>query len=101
MRRSNIERLLPLSIRTELIERLKESGFSGYDAHSEWLKSAGHNFSKSAVHRFGQKIEAGMIPPERLTSIQLRLRCLELAAQENPPASDLKQRAEELLKWLG
>lgn len=100
MRKPSISRL-PGEVRESLIARLRVSGFSDYDSHSDWLRTAGYDISKSAVHRFGQQIEAEGISPERLAIIQLRVRCLEVAASANPGASDLKEKADELLEWAG
>lgn len=100
MRKASISRL-PAGIREGLVARFHASGFCDYDAHAEWLRSVGYDISKSAVHRFGQQIEAEGISPERLAIIQLRLRCLEVAASANPGSPDVKEKADELVEWVG
>lgn len=100
MRKSSIIRL-PAEIRDGLVARLHARGFCDYEAHSEWLRSVGYDISKSAVHRFGQQVEADEISPGRLAIIQLRLRCLEMAASANPGSPDLKEKADELAEWVG
>ena len=48
---------LPKSVRDWLDKSLVEGNFSGYELLSEALKEKGYQISKSAVHRYGQKIE--------------------------------------------
>jgi len=48
---------LPANIQHELRERLIDSGFGNYEGHSAWLKSIGYTVSKSALHKFGQRLE--------------------------------------------
>ena len=49
---------LPVTVRDELNGRLIANGFSDYVALSEWLLNQGYTVSKSAVHRWGQELEA-------------------------------------------
>ena len=55
-RRSKIEGLPP-DVRRWLEQALTEHGFGGYDALAELLAGKGFVISKSAIHRYGQKIE--------------------------------------------
>lgn len=55
-RRSDIERLLPINIKRELNEKLYCNGFSEYQKLSDWLKSLDYDISKSAIHRYAQKL---------------------------------------------
>ena len=48
---------LPKPVRDWLDKHLIEENFSGYELLSEALKEKGYQISKSAVHRYGQKIE--------------------------------------------
>lgn len=48
---------LPVDVRHWLERALTESGFSGYEALEEMLAERGYSISKSAIHRYGQKIE--------------------------------------------
>ncbi len=55
-RRNNIEQL-PRSVRDWLDKALLEGNFSGYQALEALLRDKGFQISKSAIHRYGQKIE--------------------------------------------
>lgn len=55
-RRSSIDGL-PDEVRRWLERALAESGFSGYQELEALLRDKGYVISKSAIHRFGQKIE--------------------------------------------
>lgn len=55
-RRSSIEGL-PEEVRRWLERALTDSNFSGYHALEAMLKDKGFAISKSAIHRYGQKIE--------------------------------------------
>ena len=48
---------LPVDVRHWLERALTESGFSGYEALETMLSERGYSISKSAIHRYGQKIE--------------------------------------------
>ena len=48
---------LPEEVRRWLERALTESGFSGYEQLEEVLAGKGFSISKSAIHRYGQKIE--------------------------------------------
>lgn len=48
---------LPPEVRRWLERALTESGFSGYEALETMLSERGFAISKSAIHRYGQKIE--------------------------------------------
>lgn len=54
--RSSIEQL-PEEVRRWLERALTENGFSGYVELEKLLKEKGYQISKSAIHRYGQKIE--------------------------------------------
>ena len=55
-RRSSIDGL-PEEVRRWLERALADSNFSGYQALEEMLRERGYAISKSAIHRYGQKIE--------------------------------------------
>lgn len=55
--RSQIEQL-PDDVRRWLERALTENGFSGYVELENLLKEKGYSISKSAIHRYGQKIES-------------------------------------------
>ena len=48
---------LPEEVRRWLERALTESGFSGYEQLEAMLTEKGFSISKSAIHRYGQKIE--------------------------------------------
>jgi hypothetical protein len=54
--RAKIE-TLPEDVRRWLERALTDSGFSGYEALEDMLRGKGYHISKSAIHRYGQKIE--------------------------------------------
>lgn len=55
-RRSSIQLLLKPDDLEELNRRLQESFFSNYTQHTQWLKGKNYNVTRSAVHRYGQKL---------------------------------------------
>lgn len=55
-RRGKID-ALPADVRRWLERALTDSGFSGYEALEAMLAERGFAISKSAIHRYGQKIE--------------------------------------------
>jgi hypothetical protein len=55
-RRSTIDGL-PNDVRRWLERALADANFSGYQALEEMMRERGYAISKSAIHRYGQKIE--------------------------------------------
>ena len=51
---------LPEPVRQALNCELSARNFSGYEALEDWLRDQGFEISKSAIHRYGQKIERRM-----------------------------------------
>lgn len=49
---------IPLNLRDELDGRLRNSGYSGLVALSDWLKGLGYEVGKSAVHRYSVELRA-------------------------------------------
>ena len=49
--------VLPDTVRHALERRLVESGFADYTELADWLQAEGYQISRSAVHRYGQKVE--------------------------------------------
>lgn len=49
---------LPPEVRDDLNGRLLANGFRDYEALATWLQEAGYEISKSALHRWGQNLEA-------------------------------------------
>lgn len=58
-RRSSVDGL-PEEVRRWLQRALAESNFGGYKALEDVLREQGYLISKSAIHRYGQKIERRM-----------------------------------------
>ena len=59
-RRSSIDGL-PEEVRRWLERALAENNFSGYVALEDMLRERGYSISKSAIHRYGQKIYVTVI----------------------------------------
>lgn len=55
-KRSVIDQL-PEAVRHEFERKLVENGFADYQALSEWLQQQGYEISRSAAHRYGQKVQ--------------------------------------------
>ena len=89
--RSTVE-LLPEDVRHALERRLAESGFSNYSELTDWLKSQGFEISRSAVHRFGQKVE------RRFASIKASTEAARLIAEGASDEGDT--RSEALMAML-
>ena len=51
---------LPDDVRRWLERALSEQNFSGYEALEAMMRDKGYSISKSAIHRYGQKIERRM-----------------------------------------
>lgn len=51
---------LPEDVRRWLERALSEQGFAGYEALEAMMRDKGYAISKSAIHRYGQKIERRM-----------------------------------------
>lgn len=70
---------LPQPLVDELNQRLINSGFTGYEGLSAWLKAEGYDISKSAVIRHGSSLEAEF---EEAMADARRTRALARAARE-------------------
>ena len=89
--RSSVE-LLPEEVRHALERRLAELGFAHYSELTDWLKSQGFEISRSAVHRFGQKVE------RRFASIKASTEAARLIADGAADEGDT--RSEALMAML-
>ncbi len=89
--RSSVE-LLPEEVRHALERRLAELGFANYSELTDWLKSQGFEISRSAVHRFGQKVE------RRFASIKASTEAARLIADGAADEGDT--RSEALMAML-
>lgn len=57
MQRGHVFTELPIEVRVELDARIRSSNYSGYAELARWLRDSGYDVSKSAVHRYGQKLQ--------------------------------------------
>jgi Protein of unknown function (DUF3486) len=57
--------LLPIPVKSQLDERLIQSGFGGYIGLSEWLKEQGFEISKSSIGEYGKDFK------DRLAALKL------------------------------
>jgi hypothetical protein len=60
---------LPEETREALNRELSRRNFSGYEALEDWLREQGFEISRSAIHRYGQKIERRMAAIKASTEI--------------------------------
>lgn len=90
-KRSNID-MLPENIRLAFERRLAENGFANYTELTKWLNGQGYEVSRSAVHRYGQKIE------RRFASIKASTEAARLIAEGAADEGDA--RSEALMAML-
>lgn len=57
MSRRNVVETLPPEVRAMIRDLLYQSGFSDYTGLVNELQAQGHNISRSALHRFGKKLQ--------------------------------------------
>ncbi|QEY23517.1 MULTISPECIES: DUF3486 family protein [Neisseriaceae] len=74
-RRSTVEQL-PEAVRHEFERKLVENGFADYQALAGWLQAQGYEISRSAAHRYGQKVE------KRFKSIKASTEAARLLAEK-------------------
>lgn len=84
--RSKVQQM-PDDVRRQLDKALLERGFSGYDALETWLHGIGISVSKSAIHRYGQKLE------RRLSAIKASTEAAKLIADAAPDDADQRSGA--------
>lgn len=85
-RRSSVD-ALPPEVRSWLDRALTDSGFSGYQELEALLRTKGYVISKSAIHRYGQKIE------RRLAAIRASTEASKLLADASPDDKDARSEA--------
>lgn len=85
-KRSTVERL-PQEIRHELERKLADNGFSDYTSLAEWLHTQGYEISRSAVHRYGAKIQ------RRFANIKASTEAARLIAQGASDEADTRSEA--------
>ena len=89
--RSTIEKL-PEAVRHEFERKLVENGFSDYQAIAEWLQAQGYEISRSAAHRYGQKVQ------RRFAAIKSSTEAARLIAEGASDEGDT--RSEALMAML-
>lgn len=85
-RRGKVEGL-PEEVRRWLERALMDSGFSGYDALKEMLAERGYVMSKSAIHRYGSKIE------RRFATIKASTEAARLISEQAGDSKDARSEA--------
>lgn len=85
-KRSSVEQL-PQSVRHELERKLADNGFSDYTALAEWLNLQGYEISRSAVHRYGAKVQ------KRFASIKASTEAARLIAEGASDEGDTRSEA--------
>lgn len=80
-RRSKIDGLPP-QLKAELERLLADRAHGGYEALAAWLKEQGYQISKSAVHRYDQRVQAVM------SRIKASTEAARLLAQAAPDEAD-------------
>lgn len=80
-RRSKIDGLPP-ELKAQLERLLADGNHEGYETVSAWLKELGYSISKSAVHRYGQRVQAVM------NRIKASTEAARLISQASPDEAD-------------
>lgn len=84
--RSSVEKL-PTDVRHELERKLADNGFGNYTELANWLKSQGWQISRSAVHRYGAKVQ------KRFASIKASTEAARLIAEGASDEGDTRSEA--------
>lgn len=86
-RRNRIETDLPEAVRRWLDRALAEENFSGYERLADALKERGYTISKSAIHRYGAKLE------RKLAAIKASTEAMRMIADATPDGQDNRSEA--------
>lgn len=86
-RRPKIETNLPDDVRRWLDRALADGNFSGYERLEELLRERGYMISKSALHRYGTKLE------RRLSAVKSATEAAKLMADAAPDDQDARSGA--------
>lgn len=99
---------LPAVVRQELIGKIINNGFAGYQEAAAWLGNLGYPASKSVLHKFGQELKGRreqMLDDEiaarqhlATASADLRMRCIEAAVAAGE--SDVLGTAQNYFEWV-
>lgn len=87
MARANAVSKLSLEHKKQLDDRLFSNGFNGYVELETWLRELGYEISKSAIHRYGQKLE------RKLSAIQASTQASLMIAEAVPDDGDARSQA--------
>lgn len=90
-KRSTIDQL-PEAVRREFERKLVENGFADYQALAGWLQEQGYEISRSAAHRYGQKVQ------RRFAAIKSSTEAARLIAEGAADEGDT--RSEALMAML-
>lgn len=85
-RQTSIDKL-PQEVRAWLERALTENNFSGYAEFESLLNQKGYQISKSALHRYGQKME------RRLSTIKASTLAARLAVEGAPDDANVRSEA--------
>ncbi|MBI3902928.1 MAG: DUF3486 family protein [Nitrosomonadales bacterium] len=101
---------LPKDIRFQLHQRIVDSEFGDYSAHSDWLESLGYSISRSSIHRYvmdnEEEIRRSVSERSALSEdekfiIDIRMRCLEVSSGFAEGDFDLLfKKGEVVLNWV-
>lgn len=86
-RRPRIETDLPDDVRRWLDRALADGNFSGYERLEDLLRERGYVISKSAIHRYGAKLE------RKLAAIKSATEAAKLLADATPDDQDARSEA--------
>lgn len=86
MGRASTITALPEEVRRWLERALCEQGFAGYEALEAMMRDKGYALSKSAIHRYGQKIERRMA--SIMASTEAAKRIVEVAGDDQDARSE-------------
>lgn len=75
---------LPAELRGEIDKRLIDSGFAGYRELSDWLAEQGYQIGKSALHAYGQDLEADF--ERTMADVQRTQQMAQAYAETSPDA---------------
>lgn len=78
---------LPEDVRRWLDRALSSKGFAQYQLLEAELRERGYDISKSAIHRYGQKLE------RRLSAIKASTEAAKLIAEATPDQADARSEA--------
>lgn len=84
---------LPDDVRRDLEARLIGGGFQAYDELTFWLKGQGYEISRSAIHRYGSKLDQRISELKRSTD---QARALVQAAPDD--SADMSEALMRLLQ---